>query len=162
MGCRALLDLRSSAKWHSAFLFFIFFPVNTCCLTDDNVRYHRYGHGFLFPSEIARVREGVRAFFDRQPNQSHHSTPSAQNRNDWGLGCTHGMGPIERVNVQHSVWPTASQFDLAAEYRSSCRGKRHVQTTRRFVTCNISSPFLAMPMPHCRECIVCRRCVAST
>jgi len=65
----------------------------------------QYGHGFLFPSEITRVREGVRAFFDRQPNQGNHPTPSAQNRNDgdWAAPTEWAQSSVSTFGTRYSL-----------------------------------------------------------
>jgi hypothetical protein len=51
--------------------------------TNHGCWHHRYSHGFLFPSEAARAREGVRAFFNRKPGLTDLPTQSWYDR-DWG------------------------------------------------------------------------------
>ncbi|KAH9952613.1 hypothetical protein BC827DRAFT_1148618 [Russula dissimulans] len=64
-----------------------------------------YSHGFLFPSEAARAREGVRAFFDREPEPITPPTMSAQNLNDrdWGAPAEWARSSVSTFGTRYSL-----------------------------------------------------------
>jgi len=64
-----------------------------------------YSHGFLFPSEVARVQRGVRAFFDRQPKPANPSIPSAQNwyDKDWASPAEWSRSSVSTFGARYSL-----------------------------------------------------------
>jgi hypothetical protein len=82
-----------------------FFRKPLCWLTNDAVCYHRYAHGFLFPSEAARVREGVRAFFDRQPKPNNPPTTSAQDwyDRDWAAPAEWARSSVSTFGTRYNL-----------------------------------------------------------
>jgi len=64
-----------------------------------------YSHGFLFPSEAARAGEGVRAFFDREPEPITPPTMSAQNLNDrnWGAPVEWAQSSVSTFGTRYSL-----------------------------------------------------------
>jgi len=64
-----------------------------------------YGHGFLFPSEAARVGEGVRAFFDRGPKPSILPTTSVQNwyDGDWSAPAEWARSSVSTFGTRYSL-----------------------------------------------------------
>jgi len=91
-----------------------------------------YSHGFLFPSEAARAQEGVRAFFDRQPEPSNLPTSSAQNwyDKDWAapaewarssvstFGTRYAM-PLPNLTIPQSIEALVEGSDMSRLYEGS-------------------------------------------
>lgn len=98
----------------------------------DRFIYNRYSHGFLFPSESARVQEGVRAFFDRQPEPSNLPTPSTQNWHDkdwaapaeWARSSVSTFGtrytpPLPNLTVPQSIDALVEGSDMSRLYEGT-------------------------------------------
>ncbi|KAI0001592.1 hypothetical protein BJV77DRAFT_1057472 [Russula vinacea] len=64
-----------------------------------------YSHGFLFPSEAARAREGVRAFFDRKLEPTNLPTTTALNwyDKDWGAPAEWAKSSVSTFGTRYSL-----------------------------------------------------------
>lgn len=109
-----------------------FFLTSSSVATDGIIYYRRYSHGFLFPSEAARVREGVSAFFDRQPEPSNLPTASAQNWHDrdwaapaeWSRSSVSTFGtrytlPLPNLTVSQSIEALVEGSDMSELYEGT-------------------------------------------
>ncbi|KAI9444781.1 hypothetical protein H4582DRAFT_1911232 [Lactarius indigo] len=92
----------------------------------------RYSHGFLFPSEADRVRQGVRNFFDRQPIQPTDqttTTPSWYDRDwnaptEWSRSTVSTFGtryvlPLPNLTVPQSIEALVEGSDMSGLYEGS-------------------------------------------
>ncbi|KAI9509085.1 hypothetical protein F5148DRAFT_1190250 [Russula earlei] len=88
-----------------------------------------YSHGFLFPSEAARAREGVRAFFDRVPEPNTYPTLSAPTLYDrdwaapveWARSSVSTFGtryslPLPNLNIPQSIEALVEGSDMSELY----------------------------------------------
>jgi hypothetical protein len=66
--------------------------------------YARYSHGFLFPSEVARVRDGVRAFFNKEPVLTDPQIVTTQSRHDrdWGAPPEWARSSVSTFGIRYS------------------------------------------------------------
>jgi hypothetical protein len=64
----------------------------------------RYSHGFLFPSEVARVRDGVRAFFNKEPVPTVPQVVTTQSRydRDWAAPPEWTRSSVSTFGVRYS------------------------------------------------------------
>lgn len=87
------------------FFFFVFFESAFAAQLINRSIYNRYSHGFLFPSEASRAQEGVKAFFDRQPEPSHLPTASAQNwyDKDWGAPAEWARSSVSTFGTRYTL-----------------------------------------------------------
>jgi hypothetical protein len=92
----------------------------------------RYSHGFLFPSEADRVRQGVRAFFDRQPLPPTDQTTTALSRYDrdwnappeWSLSTVMKFGtryvlPLPNLTIPQSIEALVEGSDMSGIYEGA-------------------------------------------
>lgn len=88
-----------------AFFFSLFFESAFAAQLINRSIYNRYSHGFLFPSEASRAQEGVKAFFDRQPEPSHLPTASAQNwyDKDWGAPAEWARSSVSTFGTRYTL-----------------------------------------------------------
>ncbi|KAH9081631.1 glycosyltransferase family 31 protein [Lactarius deliciosus] len=91
-----------------------------------------YSHGFLFPSEADRVRQGVRDFFDRQPIQPTDqitTTPSWYDRDwnapaEWSRSTVSTFGtryvlPLPNLTTPQSIEALVEGSDMSGLYEGS-------------------------------------------
>jgi len=92
-----------------------------------------YSHGFLFPSEADRVRQGVRTFFfDRQPVPPTDPTTTAPSRYDrdwnappeWSLSTVSTFGtryvlPLPNLTIPQSIEALVEGSDMSGLYEGS-------------------------------------------
>ncbi|KAI9460604.1 glycosyltransferase family 31 protein [Lactarius psammicola] len=91
-----------------------------------------YSHGFLFPSEADRVRQGVRAFFDRQPvppTDQTTTTPSRYDRDwnapaEWSRSTVSTFGnryvlPLPNLTIPQSIEALVEGSDMSGLYEGS-------------------------------------------
>ncbi|KAI0275088.1 hypothetical protein BC834DRAFT_850978 [Gloeopeniophorella convolvens] len=65
-----------------------------------------YSHGFLFPSEAVRVRQGVRAFFDRPPLRSAQAASASVQGGmggDWGAPMEWARSTVSTFGTRYSL-----------------------------------------------------------
>ena len=92
----------------------------------------RYSHGFLFPSEADRVRQGIRAFFDRQPVPPTDQTATAPNRYDkdwnapaeWSRSTVSTFGtryllPLPNLTTAQSIEALVEGSDMSGLYEGA-------------------------------------------
>jgi hypothetical protein len=63
----------------------------------------RYSHGFLFPSEVDRVRQGVRAFFDRQPLPPTDQTTTSRYDRDWNAPPEWSLSTVSTFGTRYAL-----------------------------------------------------------
>ncbi|KAH9178694.1 glycosyltransferase family 31 protein [Lactarius sanguifluus] len=91
-----------------------------------------YSHGFLFPSEADRVRQGVKDFFDRQPIQPTDqttTTPSWYDRDwnapaEWSRSTVSTFGtryvlPLPNLTIPQSIEALVEGSDMSGLYEGS-------------------------------------------
>jgi len=95
-----------------------------------------YTHGFLFPSEVARVRRGIMSYFDRTPEDlvgnaapaakvptgtsgSHTEIPSAWSRSTVSTFGERYSAPISDLTAQHSVEALIEGSDMSLLHEGS-------------------------------------------
>ncbi|KAH9046248.1 glycosyltransferase family 31 protein [Lactarius hengduanensis] len=91
-----------------------------------------YSHGYLFPSEADRVRQGVRDFFDRQPIQPTDqitTTPSWYDRDwnapaEWSRSTVSTFGtryvlPLPNLTTPQSIEALVEGSDMSGLYEGS-------------------------------------------
>jgi hypothetical protein len=102
----------------------------------------RYSHGFLFPSEADRVRQGVRAFFDRQPLPPTDQTTTALSRYDrdwnappeWSLSTVMKFGtryvlPLPNLTIPQSIEALVEGSDMSGIYEGAWSSSSYTQVS---------------------------------
>jgi len=89
-----------------------------------------YSHGFLFPSEVDRVRHGVRAFFDRQPVPPTNQTTTSRYDRDWNAPAewsrstvstfgTRFLLPLSNLTTSQSIEALVEGSDMSGLHKWS-------------------------------------------
>lgn len=124
--------IRAVAQCAFVIRFLLFFASAFTAQLINRFIHDRYSHGFLFPSEAARAQEGVRAFFDRQPEPSNLPTSSAQNWYDkdwaapaeWARSSVSTFGtrytlPLPNLTIPQSIEALVEGSDMSRLYEGT-------------------------------------------